>query len=69
MCGLILIEKYNIHTYTDIVAATQWCRSGRVELTPHLRSGCPMPKVSGGTKRSYPISKVRNSGCALLEQP
>ena len=29
----------------------------------------PMLKVRNGAVRRYPSSKVRSSGCALLEQP
>ena len=29
----------------------------------------PMPEVSAAAERSKPTSKVRSSGCTLLEQP
>jgi len=29
----------------------------------------PHPKSRGAVMRRYPSSKVRNSGCVLLEQP
>ena len=29
----------------------------------------PMLKVRKGSRRRYPLSKVRSRGCALLEQP
>ena len=37
-------------------------QEGLEELSPCSRSG-------GAAVRRYPLSKVRSSGCALLEQP
>ena len=37
-------------------------RGGPRGATPHSRSG-------GVAVRRYPLSKVKSSGCALLEQP
>ena len=50
-----------------------WRRSGREEL-PHIRGQGPRPRGAtprsrsgGAAVRRYPSSKVRSSGCALLE--
>ena len=77
MCALILIEKYNIHRYTDIVAATQWCRSGLVELTPHLRSGWEeLPHAQGQWRDQeelphiqYQEQWLRFAGAAVKRYP
>ena len=33
------------------------------------RGATPCPRSEAEPRRSYPMSKVRSSGCALLEQP
>ena len=62
-------------TGKTIVAATVVQKSGREEL-PHVqgqgwwpRRATPRPKSGVEAERSYPTSKVRSSGRALLEQP
>ena len=37
--------------------------------TRAARRVTPVPRSGAATVRRYPMSKVRSSGCALLEQP
>ena len=41
---------------------TAWAQEG-------LRGATPRSRTGGAAVRRYPSSKVRSSGCALLEQP
>ena len=51
-------------THSSILAWSDGCAGagGPRGTTPHSRSG-------GVAVRRYPLSKVRSSGCTLLEQP
>ena len=55
---------------------TSEVRGGGLEELPHprgqgprLRGATPPSRSRGMAVRRYPLSKVRSSGCALLEQP
>ena len=42
---------------------------GRKVMTQGPRGSIPRSRAGGATVRRYPLSKVRSSGCALLDQP
>ena len=42
---------------------------GRKVMTQGPRGSIPRSRAGGATVRRYPLSKVRSSSCALLEQP
>ena len=44
-------------------------RSGGCAGTGGPREATPRSRSGGAAVEIYPLSKVRNSGCALLEQP
>ena len=66
-----------------LAAETSYCtpevRGGGWKEQPHVqgaaaapgepRGATPHPRSGGAAVRRYPSSKVRSSGCALLEQP
>ena len=49
--------------------ATPCPRTGGCEGTGGPRGAIPHSKSGGAVVRRYPSSKVRSSGCALLDQP
>ena len=49
--------------------ATPRPRSGGCTDAGGLRGATPYSRSGGAAVRRYPSSKVRSSGCALLEQP
>ena len=49
--------------------ATPNPRSGSCVGTGGPRGATPRSRSGGAAVRRYPLSKVRSSGCALLEQP
>ena len=72
VCSHVCISM--IHTTT-----WEWSYHERSYHTPEVRGGCtgaggprgatPRSRSGGAAMRRYPSSKVRGSGCALLEQP
>ena len=62
-------------TFVGKVMSLLFNMHGREEL-PHIRGqgqqprgATQRPRSGAGAGRSYPMSKVRSGGCALLEQP
>ena len=49
--------------------ATPYPRSGGCADAGGPRGATPCSRSGGAAMRRYPLSKVRSSGCALLEQP
>jgi len=49
--------------------ATPRLRSGGCVGTGGLRGATTRSRSGGAAVRRYPLFKVRNSGCALLERP
>ena len=45
-----------------------WCRSSG-SVAQRQKGDTPRPRLGAAARRNYPTSKVRSSGCALLEQP
>ena len=66
VCVCIYIFFYRLFSTKGYNNA--WHRSGSC-MAQQLRGATPCPRSGAVAERSYLTSKVRSSGCALLEQP